>query len=181
MSSRFELEGDFHVHTNAAYRRSIYYETVPYSPSDAVRQAKDVGLDAIAITDHDTYRGLDEAFNAGAKHGVIVVGGVDLTTQLSVSRKTGIRLPHVLLLGLDPEKLKGEYLPTFLPVEEVAKWAHDRGAIVVAAHPDKEGNKISLTYNELETYKKSFDAIEAKLLALTIGKNRFGSGSRKSR
>lgn len=62
---------DLHVHSTASdgSRR----------PADVVREAKRVGLAAIALTDHDTLDGLPEALATGAELGVRVVPGIELS------------------------------------------------------------------------------------------------------
>ena len=50
------------------------------TPVDVVRMAAELGLRAIAVTDHDTFAGLPEAIEAGARYGVEVVPGVELST-----------------------------------------------------------------------------------------------------
>lgn len=49
------------------------------SPADVIREAKRVGLSAIALTDHDTLDGIAEATAVGAELGVRVVAGVELS------------------------------------------------------------------------------------------------------
>jgi len=49
------------------------------TPTDVVREAKRVGLAAIALTDHDTIGGVAEALAAGVALGVRVVAGVELS------------------------------------------------------------------------------------------------------
>jgi predicted metal-dependent phosphoesterase TrpH len=61
---------DLHTHS----RVSDGTET----PGDLVREAARVGLDVVAITDHDTVAGWDEAF-AAAPVGLTVVPGVELS------------------------------------------------------------------------------------------------------
>jgi predicted metal-dependent phosphoesterase TrpH len=62
---------DLHMHSTASDGSR--------SPSDVVREAKRVGLSAIALTDHDTLDGLAEAEMTGAELGVRVVRGVELS------------------------------------------------------------------------------------------------------
>jgi predicted metal-dependent phosphoesterase TrpH len=50
-------------------------------PAAVVEAAQHAGLHAIAITDHDTVDGLDEATAAGARLGVRVVPGVELSAH----------------------------------------------------------------------------------------------------
>ncbi|MES2522359.1 MAG: PHP domain-containing protein [Gemmatimonadota bacterium] len=51
------------------------------APALVVEAARAAGLYAIAITDHDTVDGLDEANAAGARTGVRIVAGVELSTH----------------------------------------------------------------------------------------------------
>jgi predicted metal-dependent phosphoesterase TrpH len=52
-----------------------------FSPGQLVRLAKEKGLRAIALTDHDTVAGVEEAVAAGKKLGVEVVPGVEISAQ----------------------------------------------------------------------------------------------------
>ncbi len=50
-------------------------------PAAVVEAARAAGLEAIALTDHDSIAGLDEAEAAGARLGVRLVAGVELSTH----------------------------------------------------------------------------------------------------
>ncbi|MBB3067175.1 hypothetical protein FHS14_000145 [Paenibacillus baekrokdamisoli] len=63
---------DLHTHTTAS--------DGVQQPWENVRMAKEAGLAAIAITDHDTIDGIAEAMEAGAQFGIIVVPGVEIST-----------------------------------------------------------------------------------------------------
>lgn len=78
---------DLHVHTTAS--------DGDMTPRECVAAAARVGLAAIAITDHDTMAGNDEAAAAGQRLGVEVVPGVEISC--SHDRVT------VHLLGYYPE------------------------------------------------------------------------------
>jgi predicted metal-dependent phosphoesterase TrpH len=64
---------DLQVHTNAS--------DGALSPTLVVEAARQADLAAIAITDHDTVDGLAEATEAGARLGVRIVRGVELSTH----------------------------------------------------------------------------------------------------
>jgi len=64
---------DLQVHTTAS--------DGALAPTRVVEAARDAQLHAIAITDHDTVDGLDEATAAGAQLGVRIVPGVELSTH----------------------------------------------------------------------------------------------------
>jgi hypothetical protein len=49
------------------------------APSDVVREAKRIGLAAIALTDHDTLNGIPDAVATGRELGVRVVAGIELS------------------------------------------------------------------------------------------------------
>ncbi len=49
------------------------------APADVVRRAAEVGLAAVALTDHDSVAGLAEAHSAGAEVGVAVVDGCEFS------------------------------------------------------------------------------------------------------
>lgn len=52
------------------------------SPTRLVLKAQQAKLDVIALTDHDTFDGIDEAREAGRRVGVHVLVGVELSTRL---------------------------------------------------------------------------------------------------
>jgi predicted metal-dependent phosphoesterase TrpH len=66
------------------------------TPEELVRRAAAVGLDVVALTDHDTFDGLDAAAEEGERSGIRVVRGV----ELSCSR--GGSSVHLLGYGPDP-------------------------------------------------------------------------------
>ncbi|RMF54319.1 PHP domain-containing protein [Candidatus Woesearchaeota archaeon] len=51
------------------------------TPFQLVKKAKELGLKAISITDHDTIAGLDEAIQAGKEFGVEIIPGVELSVK----------------------------------------------------------------------------------------------------
>ncbi|MFZ5453779.1 MAG: PHP domain-containing protein [Thermodesulfobacteriota bacterium] len=64
---------DLHTHSTAS--------DGSYPPAEVVRLAKDAGLKAMALTDHDTVDGLAEALAAGEELGVEVIPGVEISTR----------------------------------------------------------------------------------------------------
>lgn len=65
---------DLHVHS--------HHSDGLHSPAELVRMAVDQGLAAIAIADHDTVNGLDEAIAVGAELGIEVIPAVELSAEL---------------------------------------------------------------------------------------------------
>jgi 3',5'-nucleoside bisphosphate phosphatase len=64
---------DLHIHSTAS--------DGSYPPAEVVRLAKEGGLAAMALTDHDTVDGLAEAVAAGEQYGVEVIPGVEISAQ----------------------------------------------------------------------------------------------------
>src|SRR3989344_4123454 len=66
-----------------------------FSPRECVKMAKENGVESIAITDHDTVGGIEEALKAGRELGVEVITGIELSCEYE---KWGI---HILGFGID--------------------------------------------------------------------------------
>ena len=64
---------DMHAHTHCSDGR--------LSPTELVAKAKQCGLKALAITDHDCIDGLAEGQAAGVRYGIEVVAGVNLLVE----------------------------------------------------------------------------------------------------
>jgi 3',5'-nucleoside bisphosphate phosphatase len=64
---------DLHTHTT--------FSDGSFAPARVVREAADMGLTAVAITDHDTVDGLPEALAAGERFGIEVVPGVEINLE----------------------------------------------------------------------------------------------------
>lgn len=78
---------DLHTHT--------IYSDGTFAPARVVELARERGLDAIAITDHDTVDGLAEAEAAAARAGVELIPGIEFST---VYQGNGV---HVLCYYMD--------------------------------------------------------------------------------
>jgi 3',5'-nucleoside bisphosphate phosphatase len=83
---------DLHTHSNCS-DGSLY-------PADLVAQAAAAGVQVLALTDHDTIAGLDEAQSASGNHGLQFVPGVEISASW---RGQAI---HVLGLWIDPSSLE---------------------------------------------------------------------------
>jgi predicted metal-dependent phosphoesterase TrpH len=65
------------------------------SPSDLVDRAAEHGVTMLALTDHDTVNGLEEARSQAEKHGIDLISGIEFS---SVWNGIGI---HIVGLGFD--------------------------------------------------------------------------------
>jgi len=80
---------DLHIHTN--------FSDGLFTPTQVVMKAKEVGLKAVGISDHDNVDGISEATEVGSHVGVEVVPGVELSSQFEG------RDLHILGYYFDPD------------------------------------------------------------------------------
>ncbi len=80
---------DLHTHS--------YYSDGTASPAELVGMASEIGLHALALTDHDTLDGVAEAMEHGRRSNVQVIPGLEIST---VFRKRSL---HILGYGVDHE------------------------------------------------------------------------------
>ena len=80
---------DLHTHSSASDGTD--------SPRELVAHARELGLRAIALTDHDTVDGVKEALAAGEEYGVEVLPGIEISADYL---DTGA---HVLGYLVDPD------------------------------------------------------------------------------
>ena len=120
---------DLHVHTTASDGQ--------YSPSQIISKAAEKNIKVIAITDHDTTAGLNEAREAGKKLGLTVVGGI----EINITFPTGEF--HLLGLGLkEPSKSLN------IIVENVIKNRNERNLEMIQK---MQSDGVGVTMEELET------------------------------
>lgn len=66
---------DLHIHT--------YYSDSTSSPQEVVDDALKADLSCIAITDHDVVDGIDPVKAIAAKHGIEVIAGIELSSEIN--------------------------------------------------------------------------------------------------
>jgi len=104
------LKCDLHVHTSYSHDGESSVEA-------CLKRAKERGLDAIAITDHDTTEGAVYALKCDSP--VLVIPGIEISTADG----------HLIALGIT------EIIPRDLPFEESVARAHAAGALCIIPHP----------------------------------------------
>jgi predicted metal-dependent phosphoesterase TrpH len=104
------LTCDLHVHTN-------YSKDGESSVEEIIRKAEEAGLDAIAITDHDSVDGAKRALAIPSS--VLVIPGIEVST----------RQGHLLVLGVT------EVIPPGLDVVDTVQIARRMGALLILPHP----------------------------------------------
>ena len=139
-------------------------------PLAMVRRAREKGLDAIAICDHNSTRNVAAVRRASEGQGVVVIGGIEITTEEEIhvlglfdQEESLCEIQELMdehLVGENrPEFFGGQYLcnehdavvgretrlligATRLSVEEVVESIHRLGGLAVASHVDRESFSI---------------------------------------
>ena len=126
---------DLHCHTKYSYDAGSDIEKI-------IIQAKKMGLDGIAITDHENTNGWQDAIRLGKKHNFLIVLGQEIKTTKG----------DVLGLFLKQQINGYKKDPRFV-MEEIKK----QEGIVVIPHPFHNGEEFR---DKLENYLDIIDAIE---------------------
>ena len=107
------MKFDPHIH-------SIYSGDARSKPKDIIKQSMKVGLDAIAISDHNSFKGSVEARELSKNiDDFLVIPSIEL------SSKEG----HILAIGVE------NLIPKNLSSEETLERIHDEGGIAIIPHP----------------------------------------------
>lgn len=127
---------DWHVHS--------YRSDGLDSPTELVRLAKEAGLEEIALTDHDTIAGIEEAQRAGEQSGITVVPGVELNTrEMFNDLEASV---HILGLGIDPRSPR--------LIEALGRLATHREEHMTSAVEKLQELGYKITLDEVRTYTK---------------------------
>ena len=103
---------DLHIH-------SMHSRDATTTVRAALKQSADVGLDVIAITDHDAITGALEARELASQYGVEVVTGAEVSTQDG----------HLVALYVE------ELPPGGMSLVDTLSWIGYHGGIAIAPHP----------------------------------------------
>jgi len=104
------LSCDLHIHTS-------FSKDGESSVEEILKRAQEVGLDAVAITDHDTVEGAKRALACTSS--VIVIPGIEVSTKQG----------HLLVLGVT------EVIPPGLDVAATIEIARRMGGLSILPHP----------------------------------------------
>ena len=121
------MRADLHTHTTAS--------DGTFTPTELVRAAKGIGLELLAVTDHDTVAGVAEAQAAAKEVGLTLLPGVELSAEGAPGKC------HLLGLGLDPQN--PELLETLARLSENRRVRNEK----IVGRLNSLG--VSVTYDEV--------------------------------
>ena len=98
---------DLHSHTN--------HSDGVYTASELVEKAKNVGIEVLSITDHDSVNALEEANETGKKLGIEIIPGVEISSDLRGDEV------HILGYFIDPKNKELERYLSFFREERVLR------------------------------------------------------------
>jgi predicted metal-dependent phosphoesterase TrpH len=135
-------------------------------PTAIVKRAREAGLDMIGICDHNSVENVAAVSTAGAREGLAVIGGMEITSREEVhmlglfkSEQDGLRLQDLVyenLPGENDEQAFGEQAvcdewdnpvrenhrlligATTLSLERLVNAIHEYGGLAIASHVDRE-------------------------------------------
>jgi len=119
-----------------------------------LEQAAAVGLDALAVTDHDEIQASIEAAEKAVDHGLIGIVGMEVSSAAG----------HILAFGIE------DLIPPGLSYDETLERIHEQGGIAVIPHPfqkSRHGVAPHITEDQLA----SADAIEVYNSRLFTGRS----------
>lgn len=126
---------DLHTH---GYERSLDSGA---SAEALVRRAAERGLDGLALTDHNAVCSEAEARALAERHGVSVIPGMEVGTDIG----------HVLVFGLE------QFHPELVHIRQLRRICLTEGASMVWAHPMRE---LHLRRPDWDELPQLFEALE---------------------
>jgi predicted metal-dependent phosphoesterase TrpH len=140
------LSVELHCHSAASYDGRDSVDLL-------LEQAAAVGLDAIAVTDHDEIDASLAAVDLAPEYDLLGIPGMEVTSSAG----------HVLALGVR------EAVPEGLSFTETLDRIHDRGGLAVVPHPFQESRSGVMAHIDRETLGTA-DAIEVYNSRLLTGR-----------
>ncbi len=141
---------DLHVHT-------IFGGDSIIQPDELVSRSRQVGLDAVCVTEHHSYFLSDPFKKIALETGFPIFQGLEYHAQEG----------HLLVFGL---KVEQEDLPPRLPMQWTIDWVHSRGGIAVPAHPFQKGTSNGFPGDRVHQLTDLF-ALEALNASLSSQEN----------
>jgi predicted metal-dependent phosphoesterase TrpH len=135
---------DLHIHSTCSKHKLWGIDGLD-SPLKIVERALRLGLDGIAVTDHNTLKGSIKALNyvKEKNYPLLIIPGAEVRSNIG----------DILALGIN------EDIPSKLTVPETIEAINDQGGIAVAAHPYKYNSRLGVLLEKSPIHSR-FAAIE---------------------
>ncbi|MFC1847908.1 hypothetical protein ACFLXV_01160 [Chloroflexota bacterium] len=131
---------DFHIHTP----ESKCYSEPHATCAQIIAAALAAGIDVIAVTDHNTVRGIDPARKLAQDNRPAVFPGIEVSTKAGhvlaiFDRETPVTELEDFLdyIGVGGTARGDGTIPANDPIEEVFRKINERGGIAIAAHIER--------------------------------------------
>jgi len=141
---------DLHVHTALGGDSII-------RPDELVPRCREVGLDAVCVTEHHSY------FLSSPLDEISLKTGFPIFRGLEYRALEG----HLLIFGVRADE---EDLPKRLPMQWTITWVHKRGGVAIPAHPYQNHSIHGFPGDQVLDMEGLF-ALEALNASLSSGEN----------
>ncbi len=166
---------DLHIHTP----QSICYGDKTVTPEQIVEAARNAKLDAIAITDHNTFESVESVRNIAKDKGLTIFPGVELSTKSGhflALFEVGTPLPRLRenldKIGVAQDAWGDGAMLVEGEVDYLFKKITDAGGIVIAAHIERWPSGF-LETNEPRNVKMAIHASSLiSALEITVSKDK---------
>ncbi len=135
-----ELKLDLHVHTHVS-KDSIA------SADSVCKKLKKIGFAGLALTDHNTYKGIPDMKLACKERNLTLIEGIEIQTNYG---------EIIVLFATEPVSLRN------LEYEAICEDARSKDGLIVIPHPfdTKRKSRLVLEYIHPNTLKKYTDGVE---------------------
>lgn len=141
------LEVELHAHSEASHDGRDPVTLL-------LEQAAGVGLDALAVTDHDTIEASLAAERLAPEYGLIGIPGLEVTSGAG----------HVLALGVR------EQIPPGMSFSETVSQIRDRGGVAIVPHPFQK-SRHGVAHRVTDAALANADALEVYNSRLLTGRS----------
>lgn len=172
---------DLHIHTP----ESLCYSQRSATPGEIVRAALLSGLEAIGITDHNTFQAIDDIREEAKRKGLTVFPGVELSTRgghviaiFNVDTPVGKIEDFLDGVGITRGGRGDAATLTGYGIEEVLQKIEEFGGLSVAAHIERWPSGFLETGEPRRTKEKihSNKCLNALEITITQNKNLWNNG-----
>lgn len=119
---------DLHCHTK-------YSGDSMLEPTDLIRRARELGLDGVGVTEHNSYQASEPIERIAGEEGFVVLRGVEISSSVG----------HLIIFGVEDDSLYGTRTRIYRNVkaESVIEAVVAHGGVIIPSHPFRDGGLYS--------------------------------------